>query len=251
VDKNQAAYGISKVVEDYRARDALYPAEAAILALLPDPSGLSVLDVGIGGGRTTLHLMDKVREYIGIDYAEPMVAACRARFPAAPETRFQVGDVRKLAFPDARFDFILFSYNGLDYIGHEDRLMGLRELHRVGRHGSLMALSSHNLSSLGRVPAARPKGLPARLRALALKAAVRLINGDPAKLRAREHALVRDEGCGFKLRTYYVHPAAMIKSLEAAGFRDTRIFSISGEELGLDGALASSEPYLHYLSRRA
>jgi SAM-dependent methyltransferase len=246
---NRKVYAASKVVDEYRARGDLYPAEAAILSLLDgDLGGMSVLDIGVGGGRTALHLMDRAREYVGIDYAEPMVAACRTRFPQAPQGTFRTGDVRRLDFPDARFDFVFFSYNGLDYIGHEDRTAALREMRRVGRPGSRMALSTHNLLSFGRERGERDRGLGASLRRTALRAAVRLINGNPETLRGREYAVVRDDGCGFRLRTYYVNPAAMIRSLERAGFRETRLFGVDGREMSREEAASAADPFIHYLS---
>ena len=47
-------------------------------------------------------------------------------------------------FKDEEFDYIIFSFNGLDSINHEDRLKGLREIYRVLKQDCLFVFSSHN-----------------------------------------------------------------------------------------------------------
>jgi len=55
-----------------------------------------------------------VGEYIGVDYSAEMIAACCQKFP---DLVWQVADARNLEqFADNYFDFILFSFNGIDYI---------------------------------------------------------------------------------------------------------------------------------------
>jgi ubiquinone/menaquinone biosynthesis C-methylase UbiE len=49
-----------------------------------------------------------------------------------PNGDFRVGDARDLSqFEDESFDFVLFSYNGIDVISHPDRLRTSREIYRV------------------------------------------------------------------------------------------------------------------------
>ena len=75
---------------------------------------MKMLDIGVGGGRTTLHFAPLVKEYVGIDYSQNMIKACQERFA---QVSFQTADARSMGiFKDSTFDFILFSYNGIDYI---------------------------------------------------------------------------------------------------------------------------------------
>jgi SAM-dependent methyltransferase len=46
------------------------------------------------------------------------------------------------------FDFILFSFNGIDYVPACDRNAVFRELRRVGSKGGLFFFSTHNLQCL-------------------------------------------------------------------------------------------------------
>ena len=92
-----------------------------------------MLDIGVGAGRTTKHFAGLVKEYVGVDYSITMIKACREKFP---QYRLEVADARNLSlFDDAYFDFVLFSFNGIDAVEHQDRLAILREIRRVLRKG--------------------------------------------------------------------------------------------------------------------
>lgn len=90
-----STYSKDDVVAYYADYVDLQKPEETILRLLsPRLSGMSMLEVGIGGGRVTQHFVDRVREYQGIDLSPRMVDLCRDRF-AGPE-RFSVRDMREL-----------------------------------------------------------------------------------------------------------------------------------------------------------
>jgi ubiquinone/menaquinone biosynthesis C-methylase UbiE len=92
-----------------------------------------VLDLGVGGGRTTHSLAPHASLYIGIDYSRAMIEICQDRFP---HHQFEPGDARDLSrFPAGWFDFVLFSYNGIDFVDHADRLQVLKEIARVSHLG--------------------------------------------------------------------------------------------------------------------
>jgi ubiquinone/menaquinone biosynthesis C-methylase UbiE len=104
-----------------------------------------MLDLGVGGGRTTAHFAALAGSYLGVDYSEEMVRACTVRFP---HLRFMQADARAMPqCADASFDFVLFSYNGIDYVEETGRQRVLDEVRRVlSPHGSF-AFSTHNLNS--------------------------------------------------------------------------------------------------------
>ncbi|GJL58132.1 MAG: hypothetical protein NPIRA03_09890 [Nitrospirales bacterium] len=110
-----------------------------------DLSGKKVLDLGCGGGRTSVILRDMGGEVIGVDISTRLIGAARRRFP---DIDFQLGDAVNLTYPDASFDCVLFSFNGLDYLYPlKARLKGIGEIWRVLRPGGVFILSFHNLSS--------------------------------------------------------------------------------------------------------
>jgi SAM-dependent methyltransferase len=245
-NKNRERYEAPKVVSDYAARDRLFPAETAALESLGGRlAEMRMLDIGCGGGRTTLHFSGKAREYLGIDYSPAMIEGCRARFPhLAPCLR--VGDARKLEGPGT-FDFILFSHNGLDYISHSDRLAALREIRRACNPGARFLFSSHNLLGLGSLAGRGPAGL---LKRALVNAAMTALNGNLFALRRGAHAVVRDEGCGFGLATYYVRPSEQLRQLAEAGFTRVRLLGGDGRWIPEDAPPDSlRDGDLHYLAR--
>lgn len=123
----------------------------ALEAVADEIRGKRLLDIGVGGGRTVPILRALSDDYVGVDYLEPMVAACRERFPGV---RVEWADARHLTqFDDGAFDFAMFSWNGIDAVDHDGRPDVLREVHRVLAPGGIFLFST--LNELG--PAARQR----------------------------------------------------------------------------------------------
>src|SRR4051812_38218740 len=93
---NRAAWCDEEALRWYgNAEGFLDPGEQlAFHDLTDDLEGQPVLDLGVGGGRTTAHVLPLTSDYLGIDYTPRMVATCRRKFPGA---RFEVGDARDLS----------------------------------------------------------------------------------------------------------------------------------------------------------
>jgi ubiquinone/menaquinone biosynthesis C-methylase UbiE len=147
ITDNQITYATQGIVQYYTQLKALQPAEQVVFDRLRSQlPNFKMLDIGVGAGRTTQHFQPQVSEYVGIDDSVEMIQACRQRFPQVSPTAFQVCNARDMAcFEDDTFDFILFSFNGIDYVSHDDRLRILKEIHRIGKPGAIFCFSSHNL----------------------------------------------------------------------------------------------------------
>jgi ubiquinone/menaquinone biosynthesis C-methylase UbiE len=160
---NLRTYSIPEIASHYAALNYLTPCEQLLLRTHIKP-GMAVLDLGVGGGRTTPYLSRIASRYVGVDYSEAMVHACRRRFP---NLDFVLADASDLsAFEDASFDAIVFSFNGLDYVvPDEKRLRCLRECRRVLRDEGVLIFSSHN----PRAVLVRPGWDRGRVRAFARK----------------------------------------------------------------------------------
>jgi ubiquinone/menaquinone biosynthesis C-methylase UbiE len=235
MDRNQKTYIAASVVRHYAQLKALQPAEQAILERLRSQlSGMKMLDIGVGGGRTTQHFAPAVATYIGIDYSAEMIAACQKRFPAsvssASSAQFAVCDARDLSqFADNSFDFILFSFNGIDYVSQRDRLQVLQEVSRVGKPGSYFCFSSHNLQGFEQAFRFKkqfsfnPITTYVNLVMLAL---LRFFNRAIVQqtLENLPYAIVRDESHNFRLETYYIRPQAQLNQL-ASNFRNIQVYS--------------------------
>jgi ubiquinone/menaquinone biosynthesis C-methylase UbiE len=231
-DLNQATYAAPSIVNHYAQLNLLQPAEQAILDLLKQQGAkLKMLDIGVGGGRTTQHFSAIASDYIGIDYSAEMIAACKKRFKnSAQHVSFEVCDAKDLSrFADNSFDFILFSFNGIDYTPHEDRLDILKEISRVGKSGGYFAFSSHNLQGIE-----KQFDLRKQLSFNPLKTYVNLVMAallyffnrsvSLIQIKASDYLILRDESHNFRLKTYYIRPKEQIHQLSEE-FKDFRIYS--------------------------
>lgn len=124
------------------AADGLYEVERRAVESHFTRRDGTVLDLGCGTGRTTGVLDRMGFDVVGVDVSEPMVRRARTLFP---HVDFETGDARDLRFADEHFDYVLFSFNGLDYVQPEgDRYVALREIWRVLKPGGTFVFSSHN-----------------------------------------------------------------------------------------------------------
>lgn len=243
------------MVYHYAQLSQLQPAEKTIFeSLAPRLSQMKMLDIGVGGGRTTQHFAPAVAEYVGIDYSAEMITACQKRFPALPQAVFKVCDVRNLScFEDDSFDFILFSFNGIDYISHAERLAVFQEIARVGKPGGYFFFSSHNLQGLEQAFSIKNQlgfNLINSYVNLVMLALFRFLNRSltSSQLKASTYAIVRDESHNFRLKTYYIRPQEQMKQL-ALDFEEIKVYSWkSGSQITSKDALAAnSDMWLYYL----
>ena len=143
---NLRTYRAPEVASHYAALNYLTPCEQLLFRTYLRP-GMSVLDLGVGGGRTTPYLSRVASRYVGVDYSETMIHACRRKFP---NLSFFLADAADLsALENASFDAVVFSYNGLDsVVPDQKRLRCLRECRRVLRADGVLVFSSHNPRSI-------------------------------------------------------------------------------------------------------
>jgi ubiquinone/menaquinone biosynthesis C-methylase UbiE len=128
--------------------------------------GMAILDLGVGGGRTTPYLSSIASRYVGADYAAEMVAVCQKKFP---NLEFQTVDAADLSrFPAAGFDTVVMAYNGIDNLmPNESRGRAWGHMHRVLKPQGVLIFSSHNPRSI----LVRPSWNPKRLETLAKRMA--------------------------------------------------------------------------------
>lgn len=252
---NQKTYQSQGVVKHYAQLRQLQPAEETIIQRLGDRlSSMKMLDLGVGGGRTTQHFAPLVGEYVGVDYSPEMIAACQKRFASSSRPIvLEVGDARDLSqFEENTFDLILFSFNGIDYISHGDRLKVLQEIHRVGKPGGYFCFSTHNLPSMEKAFHWRTQLSVNPLKTyvnLVMLGIMRLCNPSItlSQLKSSPYEMLRDESHNFRLKTYYVRPEEQMKQL-AAYFKEIQVYSWkSGRELTSEEERSSNlDMWLYY-----
>lgn len=267
------------VVSEYASFEFLLSPEKTILdELRPMLGRARMLDIGVGAGRTTIHFAPLVREYVGIDVSPTMIDACRKRFSGTSRnTSFEIADVRDLrGFDSASFDFVLFSFNGIDTVGGKaDRLRALDEIHRVCRTGAPFCFSSSNMrfavarssitASLRMCLHSQHKiGLlqPAQLRKVVAESRRwKRLNPALRALAARGEGIIVEERRRFEyfekfysrprerisVEKYYIEPREQLGQLAAAGFCDARIYLPDGHEVDEAARIVNRSWWLYYL----
>lgn len=238
--------------------------EQAALSWVLDANPVpSVLDLGVGAGRTAGLLAERASTYVGLDYSAAMVERARAAYPRAD---IRIGDARDLhAFADGSVDLVTFSFNGIDAVSHADRRRVLGEMHRVIRAGGYVLYST--LNTLGGLYGERPwrryelGAAPVPTRSVrhlvrVLRTAVRhprsCVNW--LKLHRFEQAHP-DWGIGvlsahdFSILAHFTTPSAAVAEARAAGFEVERVYAKSGALLD-PADPQTDEEWIHVVARR-
>jgi SAM-dependent methyltransferase len=232
--------------------------EAALRRVADDVRGRPVLDLGVGAGRTTGILRLLTDDYLGVDYTPAMVAACRRRHP---REHFEVADARDLsALATRHFALAFFPFNGLDAVGHGDRLAVLGEVRRVLRPGGWFVFNSHNFdgpSMTDRPWRLRPLS-PLPLRHAVYQALRRVVELPWSVANFRRLDAARTDGASYALRpssshrfgilVYFTEPGAQVDALYAAGFDHVELMTAAGTTVSRDDD-TSGDVWLYYLAR--
>lgn len=140
--KADELYSSPDIVSHYAGLDYLTPCESLLFAKYIQP-GMNVLDVGVGGGRTTAFLSGIARQYVGVDSSSAMVLRAQQRFPHTVFLRTTASDLG--LFQDSSFDCIVMAFNVLDHLTDEsERQQCFAECRRVLATDGILIFSSHN-----------------------------------------------------------------------------------------------------------
>jgi SAM-dependent methyltransferase len=231
--------------------------EAAILhRLQSDLGGKRVLDIGVGAGRTTPHLLTFAGSYVGIDIAPNMIAYCRHRFP---NQKFAVCSATDLSrFANCTFDMVMFSFNGLDYVPHTARLLALSEIYRVLAPNGVFVFSSHNrayrLNSPWNIWVRRPDLLRTLFSSLKALMLLPLSLTNHARMKSyevhcEEFALLNDDAHSFRLLTYYISVEQQRLQLEHCGL--DLVEAICGPDgHSVHDGVSVTDAWIYYVCRK-
>jgi ubiquinone/menaquinone biosynthesis C-methylase UbiE len=256
---NETVYKSKDVVGSYVAKSDLYKPEVTVLNELRNKlPQMSMLDIGVGAGRTTTHFAYLVKEYVGLDCSNKMINACLEKFKNNRQKfSFLTADARNLKlFKSSSFDFVLFSFNGIDFMNHEERLKILGEIRRLIKPGGYFCFSTHNLNSLIEQCSIRlskhPTLLALRIRQLLQ---MRLLNKkeiwrilrNPSRNQEylRVNIIANPEG---RVNLYYIALVEQLKQLSELGFSDTKIYGL-GDGNEIRNPTRAIDSWLYFLSK--
>jgi ubiquinone/menaquinone biosynthesis C-methylase UbiE len=254
-------YEDPKVVNFFKNLSALKPVETALLSRFRDElRDQPVLDIGIGGGRTTAPLLEITRSYIGIDFSQEMILAARQRFPGAD---LLVCDARDLSrFKDEQFAAVFFWGGGLDDIV-ADRSRVLKEIYRVLGSGVFM-LMTHNFDANNmqrflkyRLQLSRDPSLLIHDNLLRLRSYISYCSNwlwsiahhkGYAIYKEYEESYGDRSELGRILPTYYMNRDAQVRQLMEHSFSEVEAFDQNGNTV--DKGRAVNDLFLFYAARK-
>jgi len=241
-------YENKEVMEEYKNLLDLQKPELVIFEKYKNIiEGSDFLDIGIGTGRTTIHLSPLVNSYTGIDISNVMIDEAKKKF-TDNKNHLHVADARKMhLFKDNSFDVVLFSFNGIDYVSNEDRNQIFEEIVRVAKNNALFIFSSHNIFNIPILFSLKFSlhpymGLMNVLKYIKLK---RL--NYKTSIRNKEMVRINDGAHNFQLITTYIKPSFQLKQLKQFNLKELKAFSYyTGSELEEAKIDICSDPWIYY-----
>jgi SAM-dependent methyltransferase len=270
VEDNMQFYRDPGMVQVYKETRGWIDAgeEAALPAIAPLVRSKRVLDIGVGAGRTVSLLALLTDEYTGVDFSEEMVAACKEQHP---DKDIRWGDARTLSdFGDGSFDFVFFSYNGIDTVDDDHRKDVFRAVHRVLDTDGIFMFGTYNKD--GRLYAESPLQIhrPGQPWDRSLEAAARLLlrNGrDPSRLRRRYRnwratrpQAIDSDGWGmdtlahsdFKHIVHFTTLSRLREEVSAANFDIVQVYGSDTDHVPIGpDKQATTDRFLYVVARRS
>jgi SAM-dependent methyltransferase len=252
---NRATYESAKFVGVYASFEDLFPAEAKIFTDFSTQFGGRVLDIAVGGGRTTRALISRAKHYSGLDYSAGMVRVTQAAFPQAELRQLDMREVPKV-YAGQQFDAILISFNGIDYISWEDRCALLKALPSLLAPNGVFVFSVHDLANADAQrgfhlrpdfrETLRTVYKPRSLMRLAIRMPPWFLRAWGNRVRNRHlekdfdgYSYLNDSGEDFGLLTTYVSMAKQTEVLKSCGYTKIQI---------LQPWLKSEQAYFNYFT---
>ena len=230
-----------------KAKDLQMPEQSILNKYSDKIKGSVLLDVGIGTGRTTYHLSKIANKYTGIDISQGMINGANANFKNQ-NIDFQVGDARNMSiFKDNTFDVIFFSFNGLDHVKTDERILFFNEVKRICKNDALLVFSTHNILNIPLLMRLKISFHPLIFydyffKYLKLKFYNMGVNWSNKKV-----VKINDGVHNFGFNLTYIDPTYQKELLESYGFREVCCFGYpNGNEINTSDLLKTTDPWIYF-----
>lgn len=208
MDEARLLFESPDVIKDLAYRDYLYKPERIILDILKKKlPKMSMLEIGVGGGRLTKYFASLVKQYVGIDYSSKMIDICKHKFP---NLMFFLFDARRDLYYllDDSYDFTLFGFNGIDHMMYEDRVNVLKNIFVMTN--KVFCFSTH------------------------IK-----------HFKVKKYDVV-DEPYHAEMKALYISPIYQYEMLKEIGYNNIRVFDLSGKEI-TNSMDKTKDSWIYYL----
>jgi len=135
----------NNVIAHYCSAKHLQPGEATIRDLIDFNQINNMIDIGVGGGRTTRYFSELVDSYLGVDVAEKFILHLQNEYKENSRLSFRCADILTMQKPAQTFDLVLFSHNGIDnLLIQSDWAQAVSKMFDLCSPGGYVCFSSHN-----------------------------------------------------------------------------------------------------------
>jgi ubiquinone/menaquinone biosynthesis C-methylase UbiE len=145
---NNSKWNNKKIIKWYLSRKHIQNGEKKILELVDFSNIKTMLDIGVGGGRTSIYFLNLVESYLGIDIISDFIDSLQKKYS---QKQFKCMNVLDITNLEKTFDFILFSHNGIDnLLTLEKYTKTLDNMYKVCNKNGYVCFSSHNIWKLNK-----------------------------------------------------------------------------------------------------
>ncbi len=252
VAHNVSIYSL-KGIAPYYAHEPLHPPEIQIfIKHKAEFNAKTVLDIGVGTGRTSKYLAPYCKHYVGIELNRDMLDLFSERLPQIELVQCDMRDFSSIN--KDTFDFVLGPYSAFDSLNHADRIKMFHDIHAMMRPGGMFCFSTHNLNwaGVGSTPQLERAKDPVRLlkNYLAHRKCVKNhARMKPLEERHETYAILNDISHEWLALLYYITREQQTRQLAEAGFDVLEVYDRDGIllEAGTDDSHCS---ILYYVCRR-